>query len=182
MDRQLLIDTLTTYTTDDLEEKKFVPAFLELLRHPRAYYRDHLPGHITASALIIDTNGENILLLHHKKLDRWLQPGGHADGEENVLNVAKKEVLEETGLHTLQSYPGVFDIDIHVIPARTDFTEHLHYDIRFLFQADSGARILINDESHALKWFPTEIIPQVTGPGDSILRMLKKAEKLFARE
>ena len=180
MHRELLINTLSNYVTDHREEHDYIPAFLELLKHPRAYYRDHLPGHITASALIVDGKAENILLLHHKKLNRWLQPGGHADGDENLLNVAKKEVKEETGLHTFVVSSAVFDIDIHTIPGRSDFPEHRHFDIRFLFQVDGIDELTINHESHAFKWVPLMNVSDFTGGGDSIFRMARKARRLFA--
>lgn len=180
MGRSELIQTLTAYKTTYPEEQRFIPAFLELLHHPRAYYRDHLPGHITASAMIVDATAQNILLLHHRKLDRWLQPGGHADGDENVLQVARKEVFEETGLQTFIFQSDVFDVDIHAIPARPDFVEHYHYDIRFLFQVDRNAALHVNDESFAIRWFPIDEIASVTGGSDSILRMATKARELFA--
>ncbi len=162
------------------EEEEFIPKFVELLAHPRAYYRDHLPGHITASAWIIDENAENVLLLHHRKLDRWLQPGGHADGDEDVVRVAKKEVMEETGLQMFIAHSGIFDIDIHGIPARPDFPQHYHYDIRFLLQVNGKSQLLINDESHAVKWFSMNEISSVTNGGDSIVRMATKTNGLFA--
>jgi 8-oxo-dGTP pyrophosphatase MutT (NUDIX family) len=182
LDRELLIKTLTSYVSDFREEHDYIPAFLELLKHPRAYYRDHLPGHITASALIVDEKAEHILLLHHKKLNRWLQPGGHADGDENIIDVAKKEVTEETGLQKFVVHSGVFDVDIHNIPGRPDFPEHRHFDIRFLFQTKGKAELMINEESNAFKWVPLATVSDVTVGGDSILRMAMKARRLFTRD
>src|SRR5687768_14738782 len=97
-DRQSLIASLTDYQTLYSEESAFREQFLELLQHPRCFHRDHLPGHITGSAWIIDDTGKFVLLTHHAKLNRWLQPGGHADGDENVVRVALRETEEETGL------------------------------------------------------------------------------------
>lgn len=183
MNRQLLIDTLGRYATGYPEEQKFISLFLELLMHPCAYQRDHLPGHITASAWITDESAANVLLLHHKKLDRWLQPGGHADGEEDVVVVATKEVMEETGLKTfLHKHHGLFDIDIHLIPARNEFPEHYHYDIRFLLQADFTTELIVSDESHALKWFPMEEVPVATQGSTSMIRMAEKAKYLLAAD
>lgn len=179
MDRQHLIDALLNYSTGFPEEAAFIPKFLDLLAHPRAYYRDHLAGHITASAWIIDNNADNVLLLHHKKLDRWLQPGGHADGDEDVFRVARKEVTEETGLQRFTVHPGIFDIDIHAIPGRPDFPQHYHYDIRILLQVNRNSLVLANNESFAVKWFSMNDIKNVTAGSDSILRMAIKSNHLF---
>ena len=169
-----LIQALTNYTTTFEEEKPFAADFLKLLQHDRAFHRDHLPGHITGSAWIIDAARQSVLLTHHAKLDKWLQPGGHADGDENVLGVALREAEEETGLKKLKLLqPGIFDLDIHTIPARKDFPEHLHYDIRVIFEADSNEELLISDESHDLKWVPLNQLHEYTS-NLSIQRMLKK--------
>lgn len=104
-----------------------------------------------------------------------MQPGGHADGDENVLRVALKEVDEETGLiNPPELTNGIFDLDIHPIPARKDFPEHLHYDIRFAFIASRKAALKINDESHDLKWVHLEEVSIITKQNTSILRMIRK--------
>ena len=131
MDRQNLIKRISFYTTPFPEEEKFISLFLELLKSDRCFHRDFLPGHVTGSAWIVNKDRTKVLLVHHAKLNRWLQPGGHADGEEDVLNVAHREAEEETGVKkftVLQN--SIFDLDIHTIPARKDFPKHQHYDIR----------------------------------------------------
>lgn len=149
------------------------------MQHPRAFHRDHLPGHITGSAWIVNQDRSKVLLVLHAKLGRWLQPGGHADGEENVINVALREAREETGLSTLTLLsPSVFDVDIHPIPARTDFPAHDHYDVRFLFRASDGDPLIISEESTDLKWFSLEDAGAVTGNANSILRMVNKTSTL----
>jgi 8-oxo-dGTP pyrophosphatase MutT (NUDIX family) len=107
-----------------------------------------------------------------------LQPGGHADGDEDIVRVAMKEAEEETGLRsfTLMS-DSIFDIDIHVIPARKDFPEHFHYDIRILLQAKKSEGLTVTNESNDLRWFPLQTIDAVTGNNISIMRM---AEKVIA--
>lgn len=175
--RQTLIQALTNYTTRFEEEKKFTADFLKLLEHERAFHRDHLPGHITGSAWIVDASLTSVLLTHHAKLDKWLQPGGHADGDENVLGVALREAEEETGLKNFKLLqPGIFDLDIHTIPARKDFPDHLHYDIRFIFEADPMEALVITDESHDLKWVPMNQLSAYTS-NTSILRMQQKGMK-----
>ena len=118
MNRPELVQKLKTYPHFFPEERNLPARFLELLDSPRAYERNHLPGHITGSAWIVDQQRQQTLLVHHAKLNKWVQPGGHADGDENVLAVALREANEETGLSRLSVVPGFFDIDIHPIPAR----------------------------------------------------------------
>jgi 8-oxo-dGTP pyrophosphatase MutT (NUDIX family) len=173
--RQTFINQLRSYSSRFPEEQAFVGDFLSILQQPGCYQRDHLPGHITGSAWIIDTEKNLVLLTHHAKLHRWLQPGGHADGDENIIRVALKEVEEETGLKHVQAIgEEIFDLDIHTIPERKDFPEHLHYDVRILVKASSDEQITLSDESHDLAWIPLEKIAEVTGNNRSMLRMAKK--------
>jgi 8-oxo-dGTP pyrophosphatase MutT (NUDIX family) len=180
--RKDLVDSLKEYRSYYKAEQEFQKPFLQLLDHPRAYFRDHLPGHMTGSAWIVDETGTSTLLTHHAKLNRWLQPGGHADGDEDILNVALKEVEEETGLKNLKLLgDSFFDIDLHTIPARYDFPEHLHYDVRFLFQASRKDSYTISEESHALGWKKLTELPALVNHNESILRMAEKTSKLIAR-
>jgi 8-oxo-dGTP pyrophosphatase MutT (NUDIX family) len=180
MNRVELINFLKTYSTKYPEEQPFIPHFLQLLKDERAYFRDHLPGHITGSAWIIDPSNKLVLLTHHRKLGKWLQPGGHADGEENILAVALKEAEEETGLKKLKSNTGLpFDIDIHPIPERNGFPRHFHYDVRFLFEADSNDEIVMSQESNDLAWIKVDTVEERTGGNRSILRMIEKSVALF---
>jgi len=174
--RQSLIEAITAYQSSFAEEISFRKPFLELLNHPRCYHRDHLPGHITGSAWIIDESGQFILLTHHAKLNRWLQPGGHADGDEDVFAVALREAEEETGLSNI-AFPNrdIFDIDIHTIPARKDFPEHLHFDVRFCFLATRNAALTVTSESKDLKWIALHELPVYTEANSSILRMCQKS-------
>jgi 8-oxo-dGTP pyrophosphatase MutT (NUDIX family) len=174
--RDKLVDALKLYASVFTEEVEFKTAFLKLLKADRCFQRDHLPGHITGSAFIIDETGTHALLTHHAKLNRWLQPGGHADGDENVLQVALREAEEETGLSGFKLLnEGLFDIDIHTIPARADFPEHQHYDVRFLLQANRNDQLLISEESHDLAWIPFDELSKLTA-NDSIGRMLEKVK------
>jgi 8-oxo-dGTP pyrophosphatase MutT (NUDIX family) len=165
---------LEAYASSFAEEQKFRISFLELLSHPRAYFRDHLPGHMTGSAWVVDSARENALLVHHVKLDRWLQPGGHADGDEDIVSVARKEAEEETGLKKLLLANPLFDIDIHSIPERKDFPRHDHYDIRCLFIADPAEKIRLSAESNDIAWVKLSEIPTKVGNNDSIIRMIRK--------
>ena len=173
--RLTLIQFLTSYQTNFKDEEHFIPDFLDLLKSERCYFRDHLPGHITGSAWIVNKEKTHVILVHHVKLEKWLQPGGHADGDENIIRVAAKEATEETGLDNL-SFPtsGIFDIDIHPIPARKNFPEHLHYDIRFAFVSPLASTLQVSDESHDVKWTALEEVPERSQHNPSILRMIQK--------
>jgi 8-oxo-dGTP pyrophosphatase MutT (NUDIX family) len=173
MDRQGLLHQLLSYQTSFAEGKKIIQEFLELLKNENAFQRTHLPGHITGSAWIINKNRDQTLLVNHAKLNKWLQPGGHADGDENVLRVALREAEEETGLKNFKIKETIFDIDIHTIPARKDFPEHLHYDIRYLLEADINESILVSEESHDVKWIPLVELEKFTTE-QSVLRMREK--------
>ncbi|NJM25472.1 MAG: NUDIX domain-containing protein [Bacteroidia bacterium] len=173
--RQSLIYHLQHYTTSFAEEAAFAPLFIELLTHAHCYRRDHLPGHITGSAWIVDEQKKCCLLTHHAKLDRWLQPGGHADGDEHVARVALREAVEETGLQNIMfGDNGIFDIDVHSIPERNGFPQHLHYDVRFAMRARMTDKLIVTVESHALEWIPLDMLERITNQNDSILRMAKK--------
>jgi 8-oxo-dGTP pyrophosphatase MutT (NUDIX family) len=173
-DRPSLREAILGYQTHFAEEAIFIDRFLQLLEHPRCFHRDHLPGHITASAFISDHTRAKLLLTHHAKLNRWLQPGGHADGDENVIAIAHREAFEETGLTSLKLASSLFDLDIHTIPQSPDFPEHDHYDIRFHFVADATEEVKISAESHDVAWIDFQSVPELTNHNLSILRMLSK--------
>jgi 8-oxo-dGTP pyrophosphatase MutT (NUDIX family) len=174
MDRISLVQFFEHYKPIDPEEEVFVPQFLDLLTQAPCFERNHLPGHITGSAWIVNPERTQSLLVHHAKLNKWVQPGGHADGDENILGVALREAEEETGLKNLTIVTRApFDVDIHVIPKRPDFPEHFHYDIRFLFEASLEETILVNEESHAVTWIPLHALENFTRER-SVLRMRDK--------
>lgn len=136
-----------------------------------AFSRDPwIGGHVTGSAAVLSPDGRALALLHHRKLDRWLQPGGHCDGIADARFVALKEVYEETGLARVRlRSEAVYDIDIHEIPARRDEPAHLHYDVRFLMQAEAGD-LRVSQESKALAWVPLADLERYTG-AESVLRL-----------
>jgi len=126
-------------------------------------------GHITASAWIINPENSAALLTHHKKLNKWLQLGGHCDGNPDVAATALREAQEESGMQTFEFIiPGVFDIDIHAIPNSCEY----HYDIRFLLQA-KDSNFIISDESHNLAWVTFDRMHEYAQE-ESVLRMNNK--------
>jgi 8-oxo-dGTP pyrophosphatase MutT (NUDIX family) len=131
-------------------------------------------GHVTGSAWIVDCARAQVLLTHHAKLNKWLQPGGHADGDPDILRVALREAREETGLRSLRAISEeIFDVDAHEIPARTTEPAHVHYDIRFLLEADCGEPLTISTESHELAWVPLHQVDQLN-TDQSVLRMVAR--------
>lgn len=179
MNRNELVNLLTKYRPVETSEMSFAKDFLELLRHPDAYQRYHLPGHLTGSAWVVDKSRKYILLTHHAKLNKWLQPGGHADGDENIMRVALREVVEETGIKDAKViYDGIFDIDVHRIPGRKDFPQHDHYDVRFLVEADQETALTITEESQDLAWKSIPEVEAITEGNESIMRMVRKLKTL----
>jgi 8-oxo-dGTP pyrophosphatase MutT (NUDIX family) len=181
MNKTVLSRKLSIYKTSYPEEALFVPRFLSLLNNfHNCYSRSLSTGHITGSAWIINEDADAVLLVHHKKLDRWLQPGGHADGDENIISVSSKEAKEETGLSSLRLVnEDIFDIDIHQIPEHKSIKAHLHHDIRFLFQADQSEDIVVSDESNNVAWIPIEKLGFYTNNNRSIHRMILKTKLIF---
>lgn len=177
MNRIDLVNSLHDYQTSFQEEKDFLKGFLSLLSDAPCFERTHLPGHITGSAWIVDSSRTKVLLVHHAKLNKWVQPGGHADGDENILRVALKEAEEETGLKEFKIIDPdkPFDVDIHLIPQRKEFPEHFHYDVRFLVEANPNEVIHVSAESHDVKWIRLDDLEKYTQER-SVLRM---KEKLF---
>jgi 8-oxo-dGTP pyrophosphatase MutT (NUDIX family) len=157
------------------EEGEAAAQFLELLGDGEdPFERARLAGHFTASAWLVDRSGTRVLLTHHRKLDRWLQLGGHADGDRDLSRVALREAEEESGLRGLTVEPAMFDIDRHWIPERGDVPGHWHYDVRYVVRAGDQEDYVVSEESHDLAW--REIAQIATDPAsdESMRRMAGK--------
>jgi 8-oxo-dGTP pyrophosphatase MutT (NUDIX family) len=149
--------------------------FVALLADPAdPFVRGRLAGHFTASAWLVDRRGRRVLLTHHRKLDRWLQLGGHADGDADLERVALKEAGEESGLAGLRVLPGIFDLDRHLIPAHGGVPAHWHYDVRYVVVAEGGDAFAVSDESHALAWRDIASLAVDAGADASLRRMAEK--------
>ena len=128
-------------------------------------------GHFTASAFLLNKNMTHVCLMHHAKLDKWMQLGGHCDGDHDVLSVAIKEAQEESGIKNIRPIKtDIFDIDMHLTPANSKDEAHYHFDIRFLLHAYNDDRLVQNHESKALRWvdFASDEIPE------NVVRMFRK--------
>jgi 8-oxo-dGTP pyrophosphatase MutT (NUDIX family) len=138
------------------EVRRRMLAFID--GHPDALWRSCTDGHFTGSAIVVDAPARRALLLFHTKHQRWLQPGGHADGDANLAAVALREATEETGIGGLRIDPEPVDLDIHAIPARPGEGPHLHLDARYLVVAPAGAEPAGNHESEDLGWFAPDAL------------------------
>jgi len=180
MHRQSLLHLLRQHQSVDARERAMTDATIAFVgQNPDCFERSLPAGHVTASALIVSPDRQRVVLIHHRKLNRWFQPGGHADGIPDVATVAMQEAREETGLTSLQfirkpgQLPAVFDVDVHTIPARADVPEHLHYDIRFLLEADPAESFRQNHESNDIRWFTLSMAIQAAD-SESVARMIRK--------
>ena len=136
------------------------------------------PGHITCTGLVLAADGERMLIVHHRRLDRWLLPGGHVEADDaEIWDTARREVVEETGAHlTPSSAPVLASLDVHGIPARKGEPYHLHHDIVFHFRAD-GDQTSISPESRAIAWCAPPEFDRYALP-DSVRRAYARAQKL----
>ena len=183
LEQEILLAELDTYRGVDAVEEAH-RAFIR--KHVSSthlwWHRDTMPGHVTASSFVVTPDFSWMLLHHHRKLDRWLQFGGHDDGEQHPAKTVVHELAEESGLKDFAFYgnPIIFDLDVHVIPAHQETPEHQHLDVRYLFVADKDQPLSPADqESDILKWFRLESSARLLmDPGGH--RVCKKLEQLAA--
>jgi len=171
-------ELLTAYARSSLDahEAAMVAETLRFIAtEPQCLWRTCAPGHLTGSAWIVDATRSRTLLTHHLKLEKWLQLGGHADGDGDLLAVALREGREESGLTTLQPVTGsVFDVDRHGILARKTEPAHWHYDVRFMIEADDlEPLVLAANESKELAWVELARVTELNAE-ESMARMVRK--------
>ncbi|MFK7914023.1 MAG: NUDIX hydrolase [Pseudomonadales bacterium] len=174
MHRQALIAALAEYLERYPAERPVAERILSVVQaHERCFERDCWAGHITGSAWVLNQAGTHALLTHHKKLERWLQLGGHSDGDSDTRAVAMREAREESGLPLAFVSERVFDIDVHEIPARGSEPAHDHLDLRFLLQTVGSDDFVVSEESHDLAWVPLQQMQDYTRE-ESVLRLVRK--------
>lgn len=158
---------------------------------PEALSRSsYSPGHFTASGFVLNSARDSLLLIRHKKLGLWLQPGGHIEeGDADFLAAVRREVREETGLCNLRLMERLYDVDIHEIPERHDAARHLHFDLRALFLSEDtfSEDNLVNGGDDALeaRWFSFQVLAESTrkelsdglGTDDSVRRVALELSK-----
>jgi 8-oxo-dGTP pyrophosphatase MutT (NUDIX family) len=173
MSRQRLIELIDDYGARHPDETAVVERFRDFVRaEPRCFERDCWAGHVTGSAWLMNRPGTHVLLTHHRKLGRWLQLGGHSDGDPDTLAVAIREAEEESGLTVEVLDPAIFDLDVHEIPARRSDPSHYHFDVRFCCVA-GGETFSVSRESIQLSWVELSELEGHTSE-QSILRMARK--------
>ncbi len=171
--RQRLLSLIDDYAARHPGEAGVVAEFIRFVEaNERCFERDCWAGHVTGSAWVLNPARTHVLLTHHRKLERWLQLGGHSDGESDTLLAAQREAEEESGLPVRVLDRGIFDLDVHEIPARRSDPAHYHYDVRFLFEARHDD-FSVSSESLDLAWIPLAGLAEVTDE-ESVLRMGRK--------
>lgn len=169
----VLREQLAAYGRRWPAETGVVGQFLALLDDPAdPFVRERLEGHLTGGAWLVSADGRRTLLTHHRKLGRWLQLGGHADGDSDMARVALKEAEEESGLSDLSVEGDIFDLDRHWIPERKGVPGHWHYDVRYVVRANGSEDYVVSEESLDLAW--REIGPIADEPDESLSRMAHK--------
>lgn len=190
-DFSALIALLERHARNEPEQAPAVARILALVQgHSDCLLRSCAPGHVTASALLLSPDLNDCLFTHHRKLDRWLQLGGHVDGEAAVHLAALREAQEESGMQRIEFVmhdeitraPLPFDVDVHVIPAHGSEPAHEHHDIRFLLRAEPGQSLAISEESNDLRWFPLATVAASNSPfEESVARLARKALRVLGR-
>lgn len=159
---------------DDVEAQSLVRFTSFVRNQPRCFERSLREGHVTGSAWLLNASRSRALLTLHRKLGMWLQLGGHADGNPNVLEVALREAQEESGIADIQPVTEAsFDVDVHLIPARRDEPRHFHYDVRFLLYAPTTDDVVVSGESLKLKWFSPDELASLE-VDESVRRLCRK--------
>ena len=172
-------DLLREHAAADAREEGFRAEMLALCDSEGACSRHHyVPGHFTASAFVVSPDGDEVLMIHHSKLQRWLQPGGHfEDGDPDAIAAALREVVEETGVADVEILDGLFDVDVHEIPARPGKEPaHRHYDLRVLLRARDRAAVAGSD-ALAVRWVRLGDVSEVESDA-SVMRAVHKLREL----
>jgi 8-oxo-dGTP pyrophosphatase MutT (NUDIX family) len=186
MHRAPLLQMLGRYLERWPEERPRISRVIQFVRaHEDCFERTCREGHVTGSAWILSPDHRSVLLTHHRKLGRWLQLGGHCDGDADPFRVALREAREESGMHRLRPLPEEpgpvpLDVDVHLIPAREGEPAHSHFDVRFLLEAAPGEEFVLGEESHALRWVERERLCEFVDE-ESQLRMERHACEVLAR-
>ena len=172
--REPVLALLRAHAGQSLGEHEQAATIAFVEAQPRCAERSLAIGHLTGSAWIVDVSRRRTLLTHHRKLDKWLQLGGHADGDLDLPNVAATEAREESGLTSLSPLAtSIFDVDRHWIPARPNEPAHWHYDLRFLWGADAAEPFVISAESKDLAWIEIARMADYNAE-ESMMRMARK--------
>lgn len=175
MSRADLIRQLRDYQVRWENESETAKQFIDFVSsNPDCFERHLLAGHVTGSAWVVNRAGTHVLLTHHRKLNRWVQLGGHADGDADVFQVARREAEEESGLEAIVPVSAqIFDIDVHRILQSREAPAHLHWDVRYALRTTGNEAYTVSGESYDLGWIEIQALHAVTQE-ESLLRMARK--------
>lgn len=163
--------TLIAWEPPDMHQRALREAFLGLLAaREDACLRSCLPGHLTASTLVLDPTGSATCLVHHRIVGAWLAPGGHLETGETLAQAALREAREETGLDGLQLDPVPLTLDCHPITCRGSLGPTRHYDVRFLATAPKADPVT-SEESSDVRWFSLDELPEVFDEVHELVRL-----------
>lgn len=177
-----ILEELSAYEAKDLQERQAWEKILRLLREAPDPFTRANRDHVTGSAVVARPGGSEFLLVFHRRLRRWLQPGGHVEpGDASILDTARREAREETGIASLEVAGGgrILDLDVHPIPATADRPEHVHYDLRYLLTTSGEAAVAEPAEIEKVDWFTFDRAV-AAGADMSVQRVLAKARALLA--
>ena len=175
MHRKPIADLLAAYALTHPSEQAMAERYVHFVQtHVNCFDRSLLTGHVTGSAWLVNTHQTHVLLTHHRKLNMWLQLGGHADGNPDIVSVARREAQEESGIQNIALVnPQIMSLDIHEIPKREQEPAHYHYDVTFAFKTINSDEFNVSEESHALEWIEISKLHERTTE-DSMVRMAEK--------
>lgn len=175
-----LIDRLEHHEATSDEQLAVAATMIDFARsHDDALVRSCVPGHFTGSALVVEQGTDRFCVLHHTKLDKWLQPGGHTDGEANLAATALREATEETGIVGLTVVEPAIDLDIHEVRPPAE-PAHLHLDLRFVVIAPRGSIFAGNHESRELRWVTIDDLADL-GADEGLYRLARNGLELAGR-
>jgi len=175
-----LVTQLSRFMPSDDSERMSLEVLRQFVaENALAFERSLLFGHVTASALLLNKDTTKFLLMHHRKLDKWVQLGGHCDGNPDTLAVALKEASEESGIDRIEAVsPEIADVDVHLIPLGKGVPAHFHFDVRYIVKTVATDDLVINHESCALQWFSfSDALPSIE---PSVQRLITKARHLIS--
>ncbi|HNR94194.1 MAG TPA: NUDIX hydrolase [Kiritimatiellia bacterium] len=183
MQRDRIIQQLEAYQAKWENESQTVRRLIDFIAAHEDFHSQALrQGHITGSAWLVNRAGTHVLLTHHRKLNKWIQLGGHADGDSDPLSAALREASEESGLEKIEPVSEeIFDVDIHEIAARENEPAHFHYDIRYALRAACPENYIVSDESHDLEWIKIDRLQDFTVE-ESVLRMAAKWKRRAGKD
>lgn len=176
MIKQLLLNDLSSHFNYDSFEKESAIATREFISSTISFWqRQNVSGHVTVSTWVVAPDFQHILLVHHKKLDKWLQIGGHIEPCDNdIVSAAKRELYEEAGIENFCMFSnGIYDVDAHLIPGNHEEKAHCHYDIRLAAMVSLEEKLSINNEIKEIKWLSINSIDEFC-VNKSMIRMAQK--------